>query len=231
MGCQVAQSAVSGRDDLKVEAFVEGAWAKLRPRQGLGDPVIEPVGIGFAQSLLDAEQIFQRLLEPNPGGGAAEQAEMLGEQPPDRPSIGLRRGGVPRRDAQRLQRDALRVEHAKDVVIGLNEERRRVLEGGVAGVPLRVGVPMRRNQGQVRHRLIEPARNGARAWVDRQQPVGMKSHACGVLGLVVTSGEAALGGPEPEFSRAPERLACPRVSQGGDYPQSFDGGVNTSNGQ
>ncbi len=51
--------------------------------------------------------------------------------------------------------DALGVEHAEDVVVGLDEERGRIRKGFVLGEPARVGMAVRGDDGQVFDGLVE----------------------------------------------------------------------------
>ena len=70
---------------------------------------------------------------------------VFGEEAPDGTWIGMRGGRLvgPGRNAHRLHRNALAVEHAKEVVVGLEEELGRVGEWFVLGKPARLGVAVR----------------------------------------------------------------------------------------
>jgi hypothetical protein len=61
-------------------------------------------------------------------------------------------------------------------VIRLDEQRGGIGKSGVVGVPAWVGMAVRRQDRQVGDALIEAARDGAGAGLDRQQTIGMKSH-------------------------------------------------------
>ena len=93
--------------------------------QLFGDAVVDRVGIGRRQPLLDAEDARGRMLEPEPGRRAAKQVPVPGEEAPDRARIGLDRAAVLAGDAELLQPHALRIEHPEDVVVRLDEQRRR----------------------------------------------------------------------------------------------------------
>ena len=58
-------------------------------------------------------------------------------------------------DSQGFERDALRVEHAEDVVVGLNEECGGVGEGLIFGKPTWVAVAVGGDDGQVTHRFVQ----------------------------------------------------------------------------
>ena len=74
------------------------------------------------------EDVVQLVLEPHPAGGAAEQVPAGAEPAPDGPAVLLDRAPVEARHAQVLQAGTLRHEHARDVVVGHDEQLRRVRE-------------------------------------------------------------------------------------------------------
>ncbi len=82
------------------------------------------------------------------------------------------------RDPQRLQRHALRVQHAEDVMVRLQQQRRRVGEGLVLRKPARIRVPMRTDDGQVLHRFVQSAcdRPG-QCPIHRKKPVSIQHAA------------------------------------------------------
>ena len=173
---QVVERAVGGADRLDVEAFVEGAGAQVGPRERLRDRVVEPVGVGGAEPLLDAEDLRQRMLEPVPRRRAPEQPEVLREQAPDGAPVGLDRAAVAARHPERLKRHALRVQHAEDVVVGLDEQLGRVGEGQVLGIPPRVRVAVRRQDRQVLDAGVKEPRDRARPGLVGEQPVRVERH-------------------------------------------------------
>ena len=100
------------------------------------DDVVVLVGSCLrTEALVEAELGFEGVVEPEAGGGAAEEVVVAGEDAPD-----FARGrrcrwpstlGMPRD----FEGDALRVEHAEDVVVGLDEEGGGIGEGLVVGEP------------------------------------------------------------------------------------------------
>jgi hypothetical protein len=87
------------------------------------------------------------------------------------PRILFRRAAVDTRDAQSLERDALRVQHPEDVVIGRHEELRRIGKGRVLGEPARIGVAMRTDDRQIADAFVEIAGEPTRRRVRRKQPI------------------------------------------------------------
>ena len=125
---------------------------KFRAGKQVIDLVINAVRAFAPEPLANAERVVQRLLEPQAGGGSPEQMKVLGKEPPDLARISFHRLAVPAPDAQPLQRNTLRVEHPKHVVIGCDEQCRRITEVPVGSEPFRIGVAMRRYDRQVRSR-------------------------------------------------------------------------------
>ena len=79
---------------------------------------------------------------------------MPGEDAPDLAWVRVG-AAVEVRDSQGLERDTLRVEHAEDVVVGLNEECGGVGEGLIFGKPAWVAVAVGGDDGQVTHCFVQ----------------------------------------------------------------------------
>ncbi len=118
------------------------------------------------------------MVEPEPRGRAPEQVIPLREPPPDRARVLLHRPAIGARHPKILERDALRVQHPEDVVVGRHEEPRGVRKGRILGEPARVGVAVRADDRKPLHRAVEQAGDLARAPLDREEPVLVqKRHA------------------------------------------------------
>ena len=102
------------------------------------------------------------MVEPQPGRRAAKQIIVLGKAPPDRPAVGLDRRAVEGRHAEILQPHALAEQHAEDVVVGHDEQLRRIRERLVQRIPARIGVAVRADDRQVLDAGIEVAGERAR---------------------------------------------------------------------
>ena len=120
---------IGGGQHLKVELLKKRAGQKLRRAQLVGDGVEIEVGGFFRKPLLEAEELLKGVVEPDARGRAAEQIVVAGEDVPDPARVLDHR--LP--DLQIVHGNALAVQHAEDVVIGLHEER-----GGI-GKRLRCG--------------------------------------------------------------------------------------------
>src|SRR3546814_8491292 len=81
------------------------------------------------------------------------------------------RVGIAVPDTQRIERYALRIEHPEYIMIGMEQQLRRIAEGRVAREPAGVGMPVRADDRQARHLFIEPARD-----VDRKSTRLNSSH-------------------------------------------------------
>ena len=77
---------------------------------------------------------------------------------------------------QILKRDSLAVEHAENVVVGLHKEFCRIGEGLIPRKPCRVRVPVRTDDGQGSHMLIERPGYLSRAGLGRKQTIWMDQH-------------------------------------------------------
>ena len=73
-----------------------------------------------------------------------------------------------------VQRNPLAVEHPVDVVIGLNEELRRIGKGLVPSEPCRLGMTMWTDDGQPAHLRIQAARNRTLRWIRGKQSIVVK---------------------------------------------------------
>ena len=132
---EVVERALGRRQHFDVEALIEGARPELGPHEGVGDSVVEPVGVLRRRLLLDAEDGGEGVVQPQPGRRAAEQREVGGEQAPDRARVLFDRAAVEPRHADGLGRNPLAVEHPVHVMIGDDEQPRRIGEGPVLGEP------------------------------------------------------------------------------------------------
>lgn len=126
-----------------VESLKECARPKFLALQAGGDVIIGRVGVPGAEALMEAEDFGEGVVEPEPGRRAAEQVKVLGEPAPDFSRIGLDRAAVAPRHAKVLEAHALTVKHTMHIVVGNDEQPRRVGEGRVVREPLRVSMAVR----------------------------------------------------------------------------------------
>ena len=144
--------------------------AEVRLGEGGGELVVDGVGLVGAEAVgVDAEDVGELLLEPVAGGGAGEEVPVRGEDTPGLP--GARALGAA--DAQLVQRHARGVQDAAQVVVGADDQGRRVREGGVVDEHLRVEVAVRGDDGQLLDVVEQPACDLPDTRVGRQQPVGV----------------------------------------------------------
>ncbi len=149
------------RQHLNSEPLKERPRQKLRRLKLLRDGLVISVRVCLRETFGQAEEVDEDKIQPHPRRRPAKQKVVLREDPPDLPGIDCGRSGrVPvrtaLRDTQRFKRNTLRIQHAKDVMIGLNQQRCRVRKRLVLGKPARIRMPVRRNDRQVAHRLIKP---------------------------------------------------------------------------
>src|SRR5580698_6422517 len=133
---------VGGSEHLDVEALKESARTELRRAKLLVDRVVVLVGVVGAQAVLETKLLLESVVDPETRGCSAKQVVVLREDAPDLTRIGLLLS-VRLRNTKRLHADSLRVQHAEDVVIRLDEECRRVRKRLVVCEPLWICMPMR----------------------------------------------------------------------------------------
>jgi len=160
---------VLGRgEELDVEPLEQRTRAELLPLELCGDRVETEIG-GFAvKPHVQPEHLGEHPVEPDSRRRSPKQVVPLGEDAPRFPRIG--RGA----DAKRLQRHALRMEHAEQVMVGLEQQLGRVAEGLVEREPGGIGVPMGADDRQRRHGAIELARDLPHAGFGGKQAVGVE---------------------------------------------------------
>src|SRR6185437_3891124 len=151
--CERVDGSVRCCQYLDPEAVEERTGTELRRAQGLIDGLVELISVLCAQSLLQTEELLESVVEPQSRRSSAEEEIVLCEDPPDLARIGLL-PSVRLRNSERLHADSLRIQHAEDVVIRLDEERRRIRKRLVVCKPLRIRMSMRADDRQVRYRRI-----------------------------------------------------------------------------
>ncbi len=168
MPAQIVEGTVGGGDNLDAEALEQSARAEGRFGQSRGDGVVNLIGGLGGQALIDAEHFREGVVEPYAARGGAEEMVVLGETAPDLARIALHRPAVDARDAERLQRDALGMEHPEDVVVGDDEELGGIGEGLVLGEPARIGVAVRADDRQRCDRAMKGPCQSARGRIQRK---------------------------------------------------------------
>ena len=124
---------------------------------------------------MDIKQIIQNVVEPHLCRSGAKEKPVLCEQAPDFPRILFDRPAVCSRDPERFKRYALAVQHAKDVMIRNDQQRRRIGKRFVVGKPLRIRMPVRADYRQHPNFGIRPPGDGALRRIGREQPVLVKT--------------------------------------------------------
>ena len=176
---QVVERAFRGGDRFDVEALEQGTRPVAVLRKQRGDRVVVAVGRRGAERLVDAEQVGQHMVEPQPGRRSPEQMIVAGEQPPDLAPVGLDRRAVAGRHAEILEPHALAEQHAEDVVVRHDEQLRGIGERLVQRIPARVGVAVRADDRQVLDAGMEVAGNRPRPLFGGEQQIGIDQLAHG----------------------------------------------------
>ena len=129
-----------------VEPLEQRARPERRLRQLPFEMIVDGLRGRAVQRLGHAEHVFELVLQPGAARRAAEQMEVIGEELPDRARVLLDRRPVERRHAEPFQRDALRVEHARHVMIGNHQQRGRIGKRRVFRQHPRIDVSVRADQ-------------------------------------------------------------------------------------
>ena len=148
---------VRREERLDPEALEERARAIVRSSELVTQLVVDRASVRPAQRFLDSEHLTQFVREPHAGGCAAEEVDLIGEQLPDTPVVHWITTTLDWRDTERLERQALGVEHPADVVVRDDEElSRRAERRGIVGEEARIHVAMRADDRQVSDALVQP---------------------------------------------------------------------------
>jgi hypothetical protein len=177
VGGQVVAGVVGRGEDRDAEALVQRARAVGPVGEPLGDLVIDDVcGLG-RRTHGDAEDLGELRLEPEPDRRPAVRGPVRAQQPPCGARVLL--GQRTLADPERIDRDARRVQHPGDVVVRRDEQRCRVAERGVGEQDPGIDVPVRGDDRQLPHRVVEPPRDGADARIGGEESVGVQAQGGG----------------------------------------------------
>ena len=161
------------RQHLDVEPLEQPARSELILHQLLADDVEVVVGgVGF-ESDLHLEHFRKDIVQPQRRGRAAKQMKPRCEHPPRSAWVSGRRAAA-RSDTERIEIDALAVQHAIQVVVRREQQFGRVGERLVPGEPLRIGVAVRTDDRQLGNFTVQPLRDAASCGVGGKQPVGVQ---------------------------------------------------------
>ena len=172
MGQRVG-GGVGRAEQLDAEALEQGTRGKLRARQLCLQVVVDGLGTAAVQPFLHAKEVDQLIRQPEAGRRGAEEVKVLGEALPDAAVVGLDWRANAGRHAQLLQRQALAVEHAQDIVVRHDEEL-----GRCAKASRRIGqqasrhMAVRADQRQIFDPFVEYPRNGALCGVWGKTAIG-----------------------------------------------------------
>src|SRR3546814_530787 len=121
-------------DHLDPEAVEKRARTEGVGRQRVGDAVVIEVRRLGRELHVESERLGEHPVHPHPRRGAAKEMIILREESPAFARVGI---AVP--DTQRTERYALRIEHPEYIMIGMEQQLRRIAEGRVAREPAGVG--------------------------------------------------------------------------------------------
>ena len=166
------EGRVGGGEHFYVETLVERARQKFRCLQLGCDRIVVKVGGFFRELLIEAEEFLKLVVEPDTRGRAAKEIVVAGEDAPHFARVfdlGLA-------DLQIVQRNALAVEHAVDVMVGLHEQLCRIGKGLVVREPTGLRVPVRTDDGQGANLCVESACDGSSGRIGGKKSVFVEQH-------------------------------------------------------
>jgi hypothetical protein len=151
---------VGRRKNFDIESLEERARTKRWRREFRGDFVVNLLrGLG-GELPRDAKDDAQFVRQPDAGRCAAKEIKIVRERLPDFAMIALDRATIHARHAECFERNALRVQHPKNIVIGNDEQIGRRTERIVwIGKHSRIHVTVRTNQRQVFDVRVQLHRN------------------------------------------------------------------------
>ena len=162
----------------ETEAFIERARQKCGRLQVFRDDVVVVVSRAAGEPEIEAEECLKGVVEPHARRRAAKEIVLVGEDAPD-PARVLHLVDA---DFEVVERDSLAVEHAVNVMIGLNEKLGRVRERFVLCKPGSLCVSMGAEDGQCAHAGVKTPGHSACGRVGREEAIFVKQgHVLPVL--------------------------------------------------
>src|SRR5580658_5744327 len=130
------------------------------------------IGSFFTQPFLKSKKILERIVEPDARGRAAEKVIMAGE---DMPHL-ARFPNLRLSDLKVVERDALAVEHSKNIMIGLHKQRCGIGKWIVRCEPCCLRVTVGTDDGQIADLLVESPGDFASRGFSREQSIVVEQH-------------------------------------------------------
>src|SRR6185312_13427231 len=112
------------------------------------------------------EHLVELIIQPGAGWRTAKQIVVLAEQLPYAPRLTLQ---------QVFQRHAVGVQQAQDVVVGLNDQRRRLRKRRVLGENARIHMAVRRDDRQRLRLFVQRARGAPDRGIGIEKAVGIQT--------------------------------------------------------
>jgi hypothetical protein len=164
---------VGGAEDFDVEAVVQGARPEFGQLQLFVDLVVDGLGGLAVQLLCHAKHVDQFVGEPDAGGRAAKEVEVVGEYLPGLAVVCFHRLAILPGHGQVFQADALRIQHAEDVVVGDKQQRRGRTKTVVGvGEEARIDVAVGANQRQTGDSFVQRQGDALLGGVGGEEAVG-----------------------------------------------------------
>lgn len=123
------------------------------------------------QLLSDSKDFMKFMIQPHSSGCTRKQVEMVAKNLPDLPVISLRLWSICSGDAQRIQGNAVGVEHPKDIVIRNKDQFGWIRKRFIVREYPRIHMTVRTNDGEILHALVQLHRDLAYSRVGIEETV------------------------------------------------------------
>ena len=115
--------------------------------------------------------MLERMVKPHGRRGAAEQVVVSSETMPDQAWVTFRLAAIGARNSEVGQRHSLTCQHSEHIVIGNDDQFRRIGKAFVFGEPAWLAMTMRADDGKIPDGFIKGARHVAETRLYGKQPV------------------------------------------------------------
>ena len=197
MGSERVEGTVRRGQELDPEPLEECSGAELLAAEARDQATVDVVSRAGTKGVLDAEDCFERVVEPEFGRRPREEVVVLGQFPPDLLPVHSGRWAAPWTDTECFETDALAVHEAQEVVVPRDQLERRVGPPRVLGQLDGAAVTVRAHDRHGPRRLVQASCHLPNAGFSGEEAVWMH-HGCKALQSLV--GSATLRRRRPESS-------------------------------
>ena len=171
MVAQCVRCCVGCCKQLDVETLEETSWEELGGAEFFLNLIVDGERIVPIEFFPDIEKLVQLVLEPDAGGSSAKEIPVPREYLPYLARADSTGFAVAVGNPKGIERDALRVEHPEDVVVGNDQQGGRFRKWLIPGEHTGIDVPVRADERQRPCLLVDLPRRCANGSVGVEEPV------------------------------------------------------------